>query len=103
MMLNALRWLITPGCGIAALLLVYDTRRALQPRIAGERPWRETRVIGLVTVVVGALALQRFNGTTGWVNGAIQTLLVLALVPLLWSSVSLTRLVSGVRRQGIED
>jgi hypothetical protein len=101
-MMNALRWLVTPGCGLAALLLFYDTRRALQPRIAGEQPWRETRVIGLVTLVVGALLLQRFHGA-GWVGGAIQTVLALALVPLLWSSVSLTRLVSGVRRQSIED
>jgi hypothetical protein len=102
MIVNELRWLITPGCGIAALLLVYDTRRALQPRIAGEQPWRETRVIGLITVVVGALVLQRFHGI-GWVNGAIEAVLALALVAVVWSSVSLTRLVSGVLRQGLED
>ena len=102
MMVNTLRWLITPACGIAALLLVYDTRRALQPRIAGEQPWRATRVIGLVTVVVGALALQRFHGM-GWVDVAMQTVVALALVPLLWSSVSLTRLVSGVLRQRLDD
>jgi hypothetical protein len=101
-MVDALRWLAMPGCGIAALLLVYDARRALQPRIAGERPWREARVIGLITLVLGSLALQRFQGS-GWIDGAIQLVLVLALVPLLWSSVSLTRLVSGVLRQGLED
>ena len=101
-MVNALRWLATPGCGIAALLLLYDARRALQPRIAGERPWREARVIGLITLVLGSLLLQRFHGS-GWIDGAIQLVLVLALVPLLWSSVSLTRLVSGVLRQGLED
>ena len=101
-MVNTLRWLVTPGCGIAALLLVYDVRRALQPRIAGERPWREARVIGLITLVLGALVLQRFHGS-GWIDGAIQLVLVLTLVPLLWSSVSLTRLVSGVLRQGLED
>jgi hypothetical protein len=101
-MVNTLRWLAMPGCSIAALLLLYDARRALQPRIAGERPWREARAIGLITLVLGALVLQRFHGS-GWIDGAIQLVLVLALVPLLWSSVSLTRLVSGVLRQGLED
>jgi hypothetical protein len=101
-MVNTLRWLIAPGCGIAALLLVYDARRALQPRIAGEQPWRETRVIGLITLVLGGVVLQRFHDT-GWIDGAIHLVLVLAVVPLLWSSVSLTRLVSGVLRQGLDD
>jgi hypothetical protein len=102
MVVDALRWLATPGCGIAALFLVYDTRRALQPRIAGEQSLRETRVIGLVTVVLGSLILQRFGGS-GWVEDAIETVLALAVGPLLWSSVSLTRLVAGVLRQGVED
>jgi hypothetical protein len=91
-----------PGCGIAALVLVYDARRALQPRIPGERPWREARLLGLITLVLGVLVLQRFHGS-GWIDGAIQLVLALALVPLVWSSVSLTRLVSGVLRQGLED
>ena len=93
-----LRWLVTPGCGVAALLLVYDTHRALRPRIAGERPWRESRVLGIATLVIGTLSLQTFHGPA-WLTGAIVMVLVLALIPLLWSWVSLTRLVAEVLRQ----
>jgi uncharacterized membrane protein YccC len=35
--------------------------------------------------------------------GAIVAVLVLSLIPLLWSSVSLTRLVAEVLRQDLDD
>jgi hypothetical protein len=96
------RWLATPGCGIAVLLLVYDARRALQPRIAGERPWRETRAIGLITLILGMLLLQHLHGPA-WLGAATEAILLLALGPLLWSSVSLTRLVAGVLREPVDE
>jgi hypothetical protein len=102
MTVESLRWLVTPGCGVAALLLVYDTRRALRPRIAGERPWRESRVLGIATLVLGTLVLQRFHGPA-WMDGAVEAVVLLSLVPLLWSSVSLTRLVADVLRQYPDD
>jgi protein-S-isoprenylcysteine O-methyltransferase Ste14 len=102
MTVESFRWLVTPGCGVAALLLVYDTRRALRPRIAGEQPWRESRVLGIATLVLGTLVLQRLEGPA-WMNGAITVVLGLALVPLLWSSVTLRRLVVEVLRQDPDD
>ena len=79
MTVESFRWLATPGCGVAAFLLVYDTHRALRPRIAGEQPWRESRVLGIATLVLGTLVLQRLDGP-GWMNGAIGAVLALALV-----------------------
>ena len=102
MTVENLRWLVTPGCGVAALLLLYDTHRALRPRIAGEQPWRETRVLGIATLVVGALVLPRVQGPT-WMHGAIAALLALSLVPLLWSCLSLTRLVAEFLRYRRDD
>ena len=102
MTVESFHWLVTPGCGVAALLLLYDTHRALRPRIAGEQPWRETRALGLATLAVGALVLQRLHGPT-WMNGAIGAVLALSLVPLLWSSLSLTRLVAEFLRYGPGD
>jgi hypothetical protein len=99
---ESFRWLVTPGWGVAALLLVYDAHRALRPRIAGEGPWRESRVLGLTSLVVGSVLLQRFEGPA-WMNGAIGALLVLSLVPLLWSSVSLRRLVAEFLRYHPQD
>jgi protein-S-isoprenylcysteine O-methyltransferase Ste14 len=96
------RWLATPGCGVAAFLLLYDTHRALRPRIAGEQPWRESRVLGMATLVLGTLVLQRLEGPA-WMNGAIIVVLGLALVPLLWSSVTLRRMVADVLRQNPDD
>jgi hypothetical protein len=102
MTVESFRWLVTPGCGVAVLLLLYDTHRALRPRIAGEQPWRESRVLGIATLVLGTLALQAFHGPA-WMAGAIVAVLVLSLIPLLWSSVSLTRLVAEVLRQDLDD
>jgi len=82
--------------------MVYDTRRALRPRIAGERPWRESRVLGMATLLLGTLVLERLEGPA-WMNGAISVVLGLALVPLLWSSVTLRRLVADFLRQGPHD
>src|SRR5262245_50443826 len=98
MTVESLRWLVIPGWGVAAFLLLYDTHRALRPRIAGEQPWRETRALGIATLVLGTLVLQRLGAPT-WMNGAIGVLLGLSLVPLLWSSVSLRRLVADFLRQ----
>jgi protein-S-isoprenylcysteine O-methyltransferase Ste14 len=102
MTVESFRWLVTPGCGVAALLLLYDTHRALRPRIAGERPWRESRVLGIATLVLGTLVLQRLEAPA-WMDGAISVVLGLALVPLLWSSVTLRRLVADVLRQNPDD
>ncbi|HVL18604.1 MAG TPA: hypothetical protein VM387_11425 [Gemmatimonadales bacterium] len=102
MTVETFRWLATPGCGVAAFLMVYDTRRALRPRIAGERPWRESRVLGMATLLLGTLVLERLEGPA-WMNGAISVVLGLALVPLLWSSVTLRRLVADFLRQGPHD
>jgi hypothetical protein len=98
MTVESFHWLVTPGCGVAAFLLLYDTHRALRPRIAGEQPWRETRALGIATLVLGTLVLQRLSGPA-WMNGAVGVLLALSLVPLLWSSVSLRRLVADFLRQ----
>ena len=87
MTVESFRWLVTPGCGVAAFLLVYDTHRALRPRIAGEGPWRESRVLGMGTVVLGTFVLQGHEGPD-WMSGAIGVVLALALVPLFWSSVT---------------
>ena len=81
MTVESFRWLVTPGCGVAAFLLVYDTHRALRPRIAGEGPWRESRVLGMGTVVLGTFVLQGHEGPD-WMSGAIAVVLALALVPL---------------------
>ena len=102
MTVESFRWLVTPGCGVAAFLLLYDTHRALRPRIAGEQPWRESRVLGMVTLVLGTLVLQRLDGPS-WMNGAIGTVLALSLVPLLWSSVTLRRLMTDFLRQDPDD
>ena len=102
MTVESFRWLVTPGCGIAALLLVYDTHRALRPRIAGEQPWRESRVLGIATLVLGTLVLQRFHGPT-WMSSVIGVVLVLAMIPLLWSSLSLGRLVAEFLRRGPDE
>ena len=98
MTVESFRWLMTPGCGVAALLLVYDARRAIRPRIAGEGPWRESRLLGMATLVLGAFLLQALE-VPGWMSRAVGVLLTLALVPLLWSSVTLRRLVADVLRQ----
>jgi hypothetical protein len=102
MTVESFRWLVTPGCGVAALLLLYDTHRALRPRIAGEQPWRETRVLGITTLVVGTLVMPR-SESPAWINGAIGAVLALSLVPLLWSSLSLTRLVREFLRYRPDD
>jgi hypothetical protein len=102
MTVESLRWLVTPGCGVAAFLLVYDVHRALRPRIAGEGPWRESRVLGIATLVLGTLALQAFDGPA-WMGWAIVAVLVLSLIPLLWSWVSLTRLVAEVLHRDSDD
>ena len=99
---ESLRWLVTPGCGVAAFLLLYDTHRALRPRIAGEQPWRETRVLGITTLVLGALVLPGAQGPA-WMKGAIGAVLALSVVPLLWSSLSLTRLVAEFLRHRPDD
>jgi hypothetical protein len=101
MTLNAFRWLATPGCGIAAALLVYDACRALQPRIAGERLWRQTRVLGLLTLLLGTFVLQRLRGPA-WLDGVAELILVVALGPLLLSSVWLGRLVAGAVREPLD-
>lgn len=102
MTVESLHWLVTPGCGVAAFLLLYDTRRALRPRIAGEQPWRESRALGIATLVLGTLVLQRLSGPA-WMNGAVGVLLALSLVPLLWSSVSLRWLVADFLRHDPDD
>jgi protein-S-isoprenylcysteine O-methyltransferase Ste14 len=102
MTVESFRWLATPGCGVAAFLLLYDTHRALRPRIAGEQPWRESRVLGIATLVLGTLVLQRLDGP-GWMSGAIGAVLALSLVPLLWSSVTLRRLMTDFLRQHPDD
>jgi hypothetical protein len=102
MTVESLRWLVAPGCGVAAFLLLYDTHRALRPRIAGEQPWREARALGIATLVVGTLVLPRVDGP-GWMSGAIGAVLALVLVPLLWSSLSLTRLVAEFLRYNTGD
>lgn len=101
MIVNALRWLATPGCGLAAALLVYDAWRALQPRITGERHWRETRALGLLTLLFGAFVLQRLGGSP-WLDGLTELILVLALGPLLLSSVWLRRLVAEAVREPLD-
>ena len=102
MTIESFRWLATPGCGVAAFLLLYDPHRALRPRIAGEQPWREARAIGIATLVLGALVLQGLEGPA-WMAEAIGAVLAVALVPLLWSSVSLTLLVADFLRRDPDD
>jgi hypothetical protein len=102
MTVESFRWLATPGCGVAAFLLLYDTHRALRPRIAGEQPWRESRVLGIATMVLGAFLLQGYEGPV-WMTQVIGVVVALALVPLLWSSITLRRLVGQVLRQGSDD
>ena len=101
MISHALRWLATPGCGFAAALLVYDAWRAVQPRITGERHWRETRVLGRLTLLFGALVLQRLGGSA-WLDGLTEVILVLALGPLVLSSVWLRRLVADALREPLD-
>jgi hypothetical protein len=101
MTVESFRWLVTPGCGVAAFLLVYDTHRALRPRIAGEGPWRQSRVLGMATLVLGTFVLQGYEGLD-WMSGTIGVVLALALVPLFWSSVTLRRLVADVLRRDPE-
>jgi hypothetical protein len=102
MTVESFRWLVTPGCGVAAVLLVYDAHRALRPRIAGEQPWRESHILGMATLVLGAFVLQGLEGR-GWLTQAIGVVLTLAIVPLVWSSVTLRRLVAEVLQQNPED
>jgi hypothetical protein len=53
----------------------------------------------MATLVLGALVLQRRLSGPAWMSGAIGVLLTLSLVPLLWSSVLLRRLVADFLRQ----
>jgi hypothetical protein len=101
MTVDTFRWLVTPGCGIAALLLIYDMRRVLRPRIAGEQPWRETRILGLAILILGAFVLDRGQGSR--FAFAIEAVLVLAVALLVLSWVSLTRLVATVLRYDLDD
>ena len=99
MTVESFRWLATPGCGVAAFLLLYDTHRALRPRIAGEQPWRESRVLGMATLVSGharAAAARRPELDERRDQGGAGAG---SLVPLLWSSVTLRRLVTDFLRQ----
>ena len=59
-------------------------------------------MLGIATLVLGTLVLQRLDGPS-WMNGAIGTVLALSLVLLLWSSVTLRRLMTDFLRQDPDD
>jgi hypothetical protein len=91
-----------PGCGLIALLLVYDVRRVIRPRIAGEGAWRQARLFGIATAVLGAWLLLQ-ESDSPWVATLAELGLAAAMGIVAWSSILLAVFVARmVRGRGVE-
>jgi hypothetical protein len=95
--------LLAVACyGLVAVVLVYDAKRALWPRIAGEQPWRRARVAGTTAALIALSILQRAAGPQ-WVKRAAIVGLVVALGLVLRCSVPLKRMVAAAVRKRREE
>ena len=79
---------------VIAIVFVYDAKRALRPRIPGEQPWRQARVMATSTAVV-AMAVLHCSAGPAWVRRAGFAVLVIALLVVLRCSIPLKRLVAS--------
>lgn len=79
---------------VVAMVFVYDAKRALWPRIPGEQPWRQARVMGTATAVAAMAVLHRSAGPL-WARRAAFAVLVVALLIVLRCSIPLKRLVAS--------
>jgi hypothetical protein len=89
--LRSLVWAVC--CGLIAVVLVYDMKRALWPRIVGEQPWRRGRVAATTTALIAIAILQQVAGSL-WPRRLAVVALVLALGAVLRCSIPLKRLVA---------
>jgi hypothetical protein len=92
----SLVWAIS--CGLIAVVLVYDMKRALWPRIAGEQLWRRGRVLTTTTALI-AIAVLRRPVSPPWLHHLAVVALVLALAGVMRCSIPLKRLVALRLRQ----
>ena len=85
-------YLVAIPCAVTAVVLAYDVKRAMAPRIAGERWWRQWRA---GATVVAASAATFLNGATGslWLKRVVMGGFVLACLVVLRCSIPLKRLV----------
>lgn len=79
---------------VVAIVFVYDAKRALWPRIPGEQPWRQARLMGTATAVVAMAVLHRSAGPL-WVRRTAFAVFVIALLIVLRCSIPLKRLVAS--------
>jgi hypothetical protein len=89
--------LLTLGSSLTALVLAYDAKRAVLPRIEGERLWRQRRAMATSTAVVAFGVLQRVRGPI-WVKPVALLAFAVACAVVLWCSVPLKRLVANALR-----
>ena len=79
---------------VVAVVLIYDAKRALWPRLPGEQPWRRGRVVGTTTAIIALSVLQRTMGPL-WLRRMALLTLLLALGAVLSCSVPLKRIVAA--------
>jgi hypothetical protein len=89
--------LLTLGSSLTAFVLGYDTKRAVWPRIAGERPWRQRRAMATTAAVVAFSVLYRVRGPV-CVKPVALLAFAVACAVVLWCSVPLKRLVAKALR-----
>jgi protein-S-isoprenylcysteine O-methyltransferase Ste14 len=85
------------GSSLTALVLGYDTKRAMWPRIEGERPWRQRRAMATSMAVVAFSVLHQASGPA-WVRPVALLAFAVACAAVLWCSVPLKRLVAQALR-----
>jgi protein-S-isoprenylcysteine O-methyltransferase Ste14 len=91
---SALMPISAAAWAVVAMLFVYDAKRALWPRIPGEQPWRQARVMGTATAVTAMVVLYRSLGPL-WARRTALAVLVIALLVVLRCSIPLKRLVAS--------
>ena len=93
--------LLTTSSLLVGLILAYDAKRAVWPRIPGEQAWRRGRVFGTTGALVALGLLQRTAGPL-WVKRVAILALIITLGVVLRCSVPLKRLVAQAvqRRKG---
>jgi hypothetical protein len=78
---------------VAAVVFIYDAKRALWPVIPGEQGWRRARVAATTTAFIASFALLRTAGPL-WIKRAAVLALLLSLAVVLRCSIPLKRLVA---------
>jgi hypothetical protein len=92
--------LLSAACyGLVAIVLVYDAKRAIWPRIPGEQPWRRARVAGTTTALFALSILQRAAGPL-WFKRVAIVAFVVAVGVVVRCSIPLRQMVAAsVRRR----